>query len=88
MLTLEFEANLNELVERVTGERAALMCAESVPWRCHRSLIADALVVRGIRVEDIFTEGRTQPHVLKSFAHIEGTRITYPAQASEQSGRA
>lgn len=80
MLTPEFEKSLEELIQRATGERAALMCAEAVPWRCHRSLIADALVVRGIPVEDIFTAGRTQLHVLRSFAHVEGTRITYPAQ--------
>jgi len=80
MLTPEFEKSLNELIQRATGERAALMCAEAVPWRCHRSLIADALVVRGIGVEDIFTATGTKPHVLKSFAHVDGTRITYPAQ--------
>lgn len=88
MLTPEFEKSLDELIQRAIGERAALMCAEAVPWRCHRSLIADALAVRGIPVEDIFTAGRTRPHVLKSFAHVEGTRITYPSQADEQSNDA
>lgn len=78
MLTPEFEKSLEELIARAIGQRAVLMCAEAVPWRCHRSLIGDALVVRGIAVEDIFTAGRTQPHVLRSFAHVEGTRITYP----------
>ena len=87
MLTPEFEKSLNEFLQRAIGERAALMCAEAVPWRCHRSLIADALVVRGIPVDDIFTAGRTQMHVLKSFAHVEGTRITYPPQAAEPSDR-
>jgi hypothetical protein len=77
MLTPEFEKSLDELARRAIGERAALICAEAVPWRCHRSLIADALVVRGIPMQDIFTAGRTQPHVLRSFAHVEGTRITY-----------
>ncbi len=80
MLSPEFETNLAELMRLATGQRAVLMCAEAVPWRCHRSLIGDALVVRGIPVEDIFTAGRTQPHVLRSFAHVEGTRITYPPQ--------
>jgi uncharacterized protein (DUF488 family) len=88
MLTSEFEKSLDELMQRAIGERAALMCAEAVPWRCHRSLIADALVVRGIPVEDIFTAARTQPHVLRTFAHVEGTRITYPPQADEESDRA
>jgi uncharacterized protein (DUF488 family) len=54
------------------------MCAEAVPWRCHRSLIADALAVRGIPVEDIFSGTRIRPHVLKPWAHVVGTRITYP----------
>ncbi len=80
MQTPAFETSLAELIRRAIGERAALMCAEAVPWRCHRSLIADALVVRGIPVEDIFTAGRTQPHVLRSFAHVDGMRITYPPQ--------
>lgn len=80
MLTDAFEKGLEELLQQARGQRAVLMCAEAVPWRCHRSLIADALVVRGIPVEDIFTANRTQPHVLHSFAHVDGTRITYPPQ--------
>jgi len=87
MLTPEFEKSLDELIQRAIGQRVALMCAEAVPWRCHRSLIADAFVVRGIPVEDIFTTGRTQPHVLRSFAHVEGTRITYPPQTDKESTR-
>ena len=88
MLTPEFKKSLEEFLHQAVGKRAALMCAEAVPWRCHRSLIADALVVRGIPVEDIFSAGRTQPHVLRSFAHVVGTQITYPPQADEQSDRA
>ena len=80
MLTPEFERSLEELIRRARGERAVLMCAEAVPWRCHRSLIADALTVRGIPVEDIFSATRTRPHILKPWAHVEGTRITYPEQ--------
>lgn len=78
MLTPEFEKSLQELIERARDERAALMCAEAVPWRCHRSLIADALTVRGIPVEHILSAKRTQHHVLKPWASVEGTRITYP----------
>jgi uncharacterized protein (DUF488 family) len=85
MLTAEFEKSLAEFQKRSTGKQAALMCAEAVPWRCHRSLIADALIVRGVRVDDIFTAGSTQPHSLTPFAHVEGTRITYPPPVDEQS---
>jgi hypothetical protein len=56
------------------------MCAEAVPWRCHRSLIADALTVRGIRVDDIISMKRSQVHSLIPFARIHGHRITYPVE--------
>jgi uncharacterized protein (DUF488 family) len=78
MLTPEFEAGLDELQEVAHDARACLMCAEAVPWRCHRSLIADALTVRGIAVEHILIQSRTQRHALHEWAHVEGTRITYP----------
>jgi uncharacterized protein (DUF488 family) len=81
MLTPEFERSLAELIERSAGERVALMCAEAVPWRCHRSLIADALVVRGFRVEHILSATRIDEHVLRAWAKVEGTRLTYPASA-------
>ncbi len=87
MLTPEFEQGLQQLIERARGERAALLCAEAVPWRCHRSLIADALVVRGIAVEHILSEKRTQRHTLKPWARVEGTRITYPPTDEETSGQ-
>jgi hypothetical protein len=54
------------------------MCAEAVPWRCHRSLIADALLIRGIRTEDIMSPTRRQVHTLTPFAKVRGTTITYP----------
>jgi hypothetical protein len=63
------------------------MCAEAVPWRCHRSLIADALVVRGIRVADIISGKRSQIHSLASFARVRGNRITYPLAATGPSDR-
>ena len=84
MLTPEFERSLQEILKRTRGERVALMCAEAVPWRCHRSLIADALVVRDISVMHILSESRTQPHALRAWAHVEGTRITYAPLAEEQ----
>ncbi len=78
METAEFEKNLAELI-RLAGERqAAIMCAEAVPWRCHRSLISDALLVRGVAVGHILSASRAEPHSLTPFASVEGVRITYP----------
>jgi uncharacterized protein (DUF488 family) len=82
MQTPEFKQSLAEMVQLANRERIVLMCAEAVPWRCHRSLIADALVGRGIRVEDIMSLARRQLHVLTPFAKIRGTTITYPPEAS------
>jgi uncharacterized protein (DUF488 family) len=79
MQTPEFEQSLDDLVQLANQERIVLMCAEAVPWRCHRSLIADALLVRGIRTEDIMGPNRLQVHTLTPFAHVQGTTITYPA---------
>ena len=78
MQTAEFKKALTSLIEMAEKERVAIMCAEAVPWRCHRSLIADALVARGIRVEEISSLTRTQPHKVTPFAHVFGTEITYP----------
>ncbi len=64
MQTPEFEQSLDELIQLANQDRIALMCAEAVPWRCHRSLIADALLVRGIRTEDIMSPTRRQVHTL------------------------
>ena len=81
MQTAEFEKNLEKLIRLSRRKRICLMCAEAVPWRCHRSLIADALHVRGLPVEHIMSKNRRQPHNLTPFARVDGTRITYPAQA-------
>lgn len=78
MQTPEFERALEELVKLANHHRVALMCAEAVPWRCHRSLVADALSVRGIPVEHITSATRRQPHTLTSFAKVHGQQITYP----------
>jgi uncharacterized protein (DUF488 family) len=80
MQTPEFERSLEELIRLANQDRIALMCAEAVPWRCHRSLIADALLVRGIRTEDILSPARRQVHTLTRFAKVRGTTITYPAE--------
>lgn len=85
MLTPEFESGLQESLDRADGERAVLMCAEAVPWRCHRSLIADALVVRDFTVEHILSASRTQHHVLRPWARVREGRILYPPP-SEGSG--
>jgi uncharacterized protein (DUF488 family) len=79
MQTPEFKAAIKDLVEGAKREQITIMCAEAVPWRCHRSLIGDALKVRGIAVEDIMSATRTQPHELTSFAKVKGTQVTYPA---------
>ncbi len=78
MLTASFEEGLTELRVVVAEGSVALMCAEAVPWRCHRSLVADALTVRGALVEHIMSPERANAHHLTPFAHVEGTRITYP----------
>jgi uncharacterized protein (DUF488 family) len=82
MQTPEFAENLAILIDQAKRERIALMCAEAVPWRCHRSLIADALAARDIRAEEIVSPTRTQAHALTSFARVEGTTITYPPYES------
>jgi uncharacterized protein (DUF488 family) len=79
MQTEEFEAGLAELIELSDQKRPAIMCSEAVPWRCHRSLIGDALTVRGIRTEDIMSLTRRQVHTLTPFAKVCGTTVTYPA---------
>ncbi len=80
MQTPEFEASLSELLDLARERRSAVMCAEAVPWRCHRSLIADALTVRGVRVEHLMGPDKAQPHRLTPFARVEGSRLSYPAE--------
>jgi uncharacterized protein (DUF488 family) len=82
MGTPEFEENLASLIELAENEPAvAIMCAESLPWRCHRSLIADALTVRGFEVIDLLDEGKSQAHSLTPFAKVDGLRVTYPGES-------
>ncbi|HXX38781.1 MAG TPA: DUF488 domain-containing protein [bacterium] len=85
MATPEFdEAILNlRRLARAEGP-VALMCAEAVPWRCHRSLIADALVVRRDAVTHIMDPGSSRPHELTPWAKVEGTTITYPGPPPER----
>ncbi|MDQ2807193.1 MAG: DUF488 domain-containing protein [Chloroflexota bacterium] len=85
MLTPEFAVGLQELIALAGQERVAIMCAEAVPWRCHRSLIGDALLVRGLCVEDIMSEQRVAPHKLTPWAQVSGDALTYPPEVADES---
>jgi len=78
MQTEVFQSNLDALVRQVAGARTAIMCAETVPWRCHRSLLADALTVNGVAVLHIITAGQTQRHELTAGARTCDALLTYP----------
>ena len=78
MGTPEFATGLARAIKLAEAKPSALMCAEAVPWRCHRSLVADALMVRGIQVQDIVSASLPRPHKLTPFARVRGMRITYP----------
>lgn len=78
MQTAAFETALQKLVLLSREKPAAIMCAEAVPWRCHRSLIADALTVHGVKVLHIHNRTIAKPHSLSKMAVVSGDRITYP----------
>ena len=78
MQTQDFEAGTNELIGLARDRTVAIMCAEALPWRCHRSLIADALLARGIKVEHIMTLKKPTEHFLTKWAKVDGKQITYP----------
>jgi uncharacterized protein (DUF488 family) len=80
MATNDFRTSLEQLLELASTKRTAIMCAEAVPWRCHRSLIGDALLARGVSVEDIMSATSRRPHELTPFAKVEGINIVYPAE--------
>jgi uncharacterized protein (DUF488 family) len=86
MGTTEFEEALDELMSIAQQGRTAIMCAEGNPFRCHRTLVADALMVRGVNVEHISSRKSARPHAMTPFAHLKGTRITYPASPALKSG--
>ena len=79
MQTSEFTDAVEALISLSRHKRTAIMCAEAVPWRCHRSLVADALNVRGVPVTEILSQTSHRPHRLTPFAQVEGTSIVYPA---------
>ncbi len=80
MQTDEFRENIEDLLALAGKKRLAVMCAEAVPWRCHRSLIADALSVRGVEVIHVTSATSSHPHALTPFAKVRGARITYPPE--------
>jgi uncharacterized protein (DUF488 family) len=81
--TPAFETALEELMQHAARVPLTTMCAEAVPWRCHRSLISDALLVRGWTVLDVMSETKATPHELTKFATVDGTTITYPPEEPE-----
>jgi uncharacterized protein (DUF488 family) len=83
MQTPEFAHSIKQLINVAAEKQTVIMCAETVPWRCHRSLIGDALVIRNIAVEDIISEKSCKLHKLTSFAKVNGNTITYPANEFE-----
>ncbi len=80
MQTEEFQEGLKKVIKKAETKRTALMCAEAVPWRCHRSLLADALTARGIEVIHIISSSSHHVHTLTPFAKVQGNRIIYPAE--------
>ena len=80
MQTAAFQEALESLIALGRDKRTAIMCAESVPWRCHRSLVADALEVRGVAAVEILSESNWRMHPLTPFAKVEGLQITYPPE--------
>ena len=81
MQTPAFAAALDTLLQQAESQRVAVMCAEAVPWRCHRSLIADALSVRGIPVEHLLSVTQRHAHRLTPWAQVDGLRLSYPSPA-------
>lgn len=88
MQTPAFQAGLKQLIDIASVKRTAIMCAEAVPWRCHRSLIADALITRGWQVIDLMSQRSAKTHRLTEFAKVDGTRVTYPAEGQSSPPRA
>ncbi len=82
MATDEFQQGMERLLELAREKRSAIMCAEALPWRCHRSLIGDALLARGIQVQDILSVKESKPHALTPFAKLNELEITYPAEGT------
>ena len=80
MQTPDFDRALEELIALAATEPTVIMCAEAVPWRCHRSLIADALLVRGLTVRDLFSQTQSSLHTMTPFARVCDQQVTYPEE--------
>ncbi len=80
MATAQFQQGLAELLQVARQRRTALLCAEALPWRCHRQLLADALLVQGAEVVHLLGPGRRQPHRLSPVARVDQGRLTYPGE--------
>ena len=83
MQTPEFADGLALLMASAERRPMAMMCAEAVPWRCHRSLVADALWARGVEVQHLSSATRSEPHRLTAFARVHGTQVLYPGSPDE-----
>lgn len=83
MATANFSSGLAELVRIASQGVPAIMCSEAVPWRCHRRLISDALIVAGIKVFDIMSNSLTRQASMNAFARVENGGITYPNQGED-----
>ena len=84
MQSREFDENLAKLIDAAEKWATVILCAEAVPWRCHRSLVGDALLVRGVHVRHIMSAGSGRDHTLTPWAKVEGTKITYPSTSTQQ----
>jgi uncharacterized protein (DUF488 family) len=87
MQTAPFRRSVDRCINLAKDAEVVLMCAEAVPWRCHRSLVADALIVRGIAVSEITSGVRVRPHSLTPWAEVNGIQITYPDSAAARESR-
>lgn len=89
MQTPEFAEALEKLIELAAEKPTAIMCAEAVPWRCHRSLIADALIAQGHQVTDLMSVTSAKPRALAPMARVHGQQVTYPGKTAskEKQGR-
>jgi uncharacterized protein (DUF488 family) len=83
MQTEQFQDALETLIQMGRQKRVAIMCAEAVPWRCHRSLVADALNARAVPAIEILSEKSYRTHKLTPFAQVDETRITYPSEQAK-----
>jgi len=87
MQTKEFTDTFLKIMVLARENRGALMCAEALPWKCHRILISDTLVARNVRVLHIISKDSTITHRLNETAHVEGKKVTYPLYSRETSQR-